>query len=61
MTPSEYFKKVKVDHLKEKLADKTLSIKEAFAACGEDSQGWVVKIFKEVTGISPKNYRESLK
>jgi len=61
MTPSEYFKKVKVDHIKEKLADKTLSIKEAFAACGEDSQGWAVKVFKEVTGISPKNYRENLK
>ena len=61
MTPSEYFKKVKVDHLKEKLADKSLSVKEAFAACGEDSRGWVAKIFKEMIGISPKTYRENLK
>ena len=60
MTPGEYLKKVKVDHLKEKLADKNLSIKEAFAACGEDSQSWAAKIFKEVTGVSPSQYRKGL-
>ena len=32
MTPGEYHNKVKVDHIKEKLEDKSLSIKEAFAA-----------------------------
>jgi len=61
MPPGEYHRKVIVDHIKEKLADKNLSIKEAFAACGEDSQGWAVKVFKEVTGISPKQFREELK
>jgi len=60
MPPGEYHRKVIVDHLKERLADKNLSIKEAFAACGEDSQGWAVKVFKEVTGISPKQFREEL-
>ena len=59
-TPGEYYKKVKVDHIKEKLADKNLSIKEAFAACGEDSQGWSVKVFKEVTGVSPTQFRKEL-
>jgi len=61
ITPGEYHKKIKIDHIKEKLADKTLSIKEAFAACGEDSQGWMLRVFKEITGMSPKQYRESLK
>ena len=60
MPPGEYHRKVTVDHIKEKLADKNLSIKEAFAFCGEDSQGWAVKMFKEVTGISPKQFREEL-
>ena len=60
MPPGEYHRKVIVDHLKEKLSDKNLSIKEAFAACGEDSQGWAVKVFKEVTGISPKQFREEM-
>jgi len=58
MPPGEYHNKVKVDRIKEKLGDKNLSIKEAFAACGEDSQGRVAKVFKKVTGMSPKQYRE---
>ena len=60
MTPGDYHKKVKVDHIKEKLEDKNLSVKEAFAACGEDSRGWLSKVFKEITGLSPKQYREKL-
>ena len=61
MAPGEYHKKVKVDRIKEKLADRNLSIKEAFAACGEDSQSWMLRVFKEITGLTPKQYRESLK
>ena len=60
MTPGDYHKKVKVEHLKEKLADESLTIKEAFAACGEDSRGYAAQIFKKVTGLSPLEYREKL-
>ena len=60
MTPGDYHRKVKVEHLKEKLADKDLTIKEAFAACGESSRGWVVKAFKKITGMSPRQYKDSL-
>ena len=60
MTPGDYYKKVKVDHIKEKLADKNLTVKEAFAACGEDSRGWLAKVFKEIAGMSPKRYKDSL-
>ena len=60
MSPKDYHNKVKIDHIKEKLADKSLSIKEAFAACGEDSQSRIARLFKEQTGKSPKEYRESL-
>ena len=58
ITPGEYHKKCKVDRIKEKLANNDLSIKEAFAACGEDSQGRFVKIFKKIAGLSPKQFRE---
>ena len=60
ITPGDYHKKVKVEHIKEKLINKNLSIKEAFAACGEDSRGWILQAFKKITGMTPKQYRENL-
>jgi len=58
MPPGEYHNKVLVDHIKEKLADKNLSIKEAFAACGEDSRGWSLRVFEEITGLTPSQFRK---
>jgi len=60
MTPGDYHKKAKVDHIKEKLKDKNLSIKAAFAACGEDSRGWIARVFKETTGMTPSQFRKKL-
>jgi AraC family transcriptional regulator len=60
ITPGDYHKIRKIEKIKEKLADRNLSIKEAFAACGEDSRGWVLRVFKDITGMTPKQYRESL-
>lgn len=59
MTPGSYYKQVKVDHIKERLLDKDLTIAEAFAACGEDSRGTYARVFKEIVGMSPKEYRAS--
>ena len=61
MTAMDYYKDRKVEHIKEKLMDNCLTIKEAFAACGEDSRGNYAKIFKALTGLSPKEFRASLK
>ena len=61
MTPGDYHKRVIVEHIKEKLADENLTVKEAFAACNEDSHGWFSKVFKKTTGMSPLAYRDSLK
>jgi len=58
MTPGDYHKKAKVEHIKEKLADRNLSVKEAFAACGEDSRGWMLQVFKETTGMTPTKFRK---
>ena len=57
MTPGDYHKNAKVEHIKEKLADKNLSVKEAFAACGEDSRGWILRVFKDITGMTPTEWR----
>jgi AraC-like DNA-binding protein len=61
MTMNDYYKKVKVEHIKEKLMDKNLSIAEAFSFCGEDSRGAFVRTFKELTGVTPTEYRNSMK
>jgi AraC-like DNA-binding protein len=60
MTPHQYYKNIKVDHLKEMIANTHLSIKEAFAACGVDSRGTYARVFKELTTMTPTQYRESL-
>jgi len=60
MTLKDYYDKVKLDHIKEKLQDKSLSIDEAFSACGADNRGWFAKIFKGKTGMTPTEYRESI-
>ena len=57
MTPGDYYRKCKVTHLKETLADKNLSVKAAFTACGVDSRGAYAKIFKKLTGLSPAKFR----
>jgi AraC-like DNA-binding protein len=61
MTMGDYYKKVKVDHIKEKLKDKSLTVAQAFSFCGEDSRGTYARIFKEITGMTPTEYRDSLK
>jgi len=61
MTPGDYYRICKVEHIKENLADKNLSVKEVFAVCGEDSRGAYAKVFKKLVGLSPAKYREGLK
>ena len=58
MTPGEYHRQCKIEHIKEKLDDKSLSIKQVLAACGENSQGSIQRIFKEETGITPAQWRK---
>ena len=61
MKPIDYYKKIKVDHIKEKLSDKSLFITEAFSLCGGDNRGAAGRTFKELTGMTPKEYRDSMK
>ena len=60
VTMGQYYIKVKVDHIKEALADPSLSVAEAFACCGANNQSEAGKAFKRLTGMSPSEYRKSL-
>ena len=59
-TPGEYHKQCKVEHLKEKLTDKSLTVKAAFEACGEDHKGRIGRVFKEQTGLTPSEYKKGI-
>jgi len=61
MRLADYYKKIKVDHIKERLSDKSLFITEAFSLCGGNNRGAAGRTFKELTGMTPKEYRDSLK
>jgi AraC-like DNA-binding protein len=58
ITPHAYYQKVKLEKIREKLMDSTLSVAEAFTACGVDSHGAYFRLFKEKTGMSPTDYRK---
>jgi len=61
MTLQEYYNKVKIEHIKENLVDRNLTVAEAFSLCGANSRGEMAKIFKKLTGMTPTEYRNSLK
>lgn len=57
-TPYEYYLKIKMNRLKEKLLDVNLSVAQAFAACGMDYNGHYAGLFKEQAGETPMQYRK---
>jgi len=57
-TQHSYYMKIKVEKIKEKLSDMTLSISEVFSSCGIDYNGHYVKMFKKHLGITPSEYRK---
>jgi AraC-like DNA-binding protein len=57
ITPYNYYQEVKIDKIKEKLCDVSLSITQAFEACGVDYSGNMAKVFKRKTDMTPSQYR----
>jgi len=57
-TPHAYHQKVKLEKIQEKLLDGSLTVAEAFTACGTDSHGAYFRLFKEKTGVTPSEYRK---
>ena len=60
ITAHEYYIRVKVGKLKEKLSDPHLSVTEAFAACNLDYNGYFARVFKAHTGLTPSEYKKQL-
>jgi AraC family transcriptional regulator len=60
LTPYKYLTKIKVEAIMEKLADKNLSVSEAFSACGVKYNGHFAAVFRKTTGMSPSQYRKEL-
>lgn len=58
MTPHEYYLGVKIEMLKEKLAEKNLSIAQSFAACGLSYTDSSATMFRRKVGMTPSEYRK---
>ena len=59
-TPHAYYMNLKIEKIKEKLADTSLSISEVFAVCGVNYHGHFARVFKEKVGLTPSQYRETI-
>jgi AraC family transcriptional regulator len=58
ITPYNYYQKLKVHRLQEKLRDANLTVKEAFESCGLEYCGHTIRVFKKHVGVTPLKYRE---
>ncbi len=56
-TPYRHYQNVKIEHIKQALEDVTLSIGEAFAACGVAYAGSYARAFRRVVGMTPTEFR----
>ncbi len=55
-----YINQVRVEKSKLYLMDPSLGLVEVAALCGFEDQSYFTKVFKKITGMSPKRYRDSL-
>ena len=58
VTPFKYYQDIKIRMIKDKLCDTSLSVSEAFSACGVDYSGNYAGVFKEKVGMTPSQYRK---
>lgn len=53
-----YINQVRVEKSKLFLMDSSVSLAEAAALCGFEDQSYFTKVFRKITGLSPKQYRD---
>ena len=58
ITSHEYYTRIKIGKLKEKLSDPDLSVAEAFSACNLDYNGYFARVFKDHVGVTPSEYKK---
>jgi len=57
-TPYQYLKEKRIDAAKQKLTTTDLPVMEICFECGFDSIGSFSTLFKSITGLSPRQYRQ---
>lgn len=57
-TPVRFYQKIKIKKIQEKLLDGNLNIEQAFAACGVEYRGAYLRLFKEIAGKTPTEFRK---
>lgn len=58
MSMMAYIHSVRVERSKVMLTDTSLGLAEVAALCGFEDQSYFTKIFKRVTGVTPKRFRD---
>lgn len=61
ITLYRYHQTIKIEKMKALLASSENSISDIFSCCGADYYSTLAKAFKKATGVSPKDYKDSLK
>ena len=59
-TPHNYLLKLRVDRVRELLANSTLSLTDIALECGFSSHSHLSRVFRQVLGATPSEYRRSL-
>jgi len=59
-TPHNYLLKLRVDRVRELLARTTLSLTEIALECGFSSHSHLSRVFRQILGATPSEYRRSL-
>jgi AraC family transcriptional regulator len=59
-TPHNYLLKLRVDRVRELLASPTLSLTDIALECGFSSHSHLSRVFRQVVGATPSEYRRSL-
>ena len=59
LSPSDYLRKTRLAHAKEKLLSGYYSMAEVAEACGFSEQKYFNKVFKEETGLSPLAFKKA--
>jgi AraC family transcriptional regulator len=59
-TPHNYLLKLRLDRVRELLAKPTLSLTDIALECGFSSHSHLSRVFRQVLGAAPSEYRRSL-
>lgn len=59
LTPFQYHRQKKFEHLKVLLRDRSIEVKEAFYQCGLDYNGTQARAFADLVGKNPKTYQQN--